>query len=145
MQHVIIKHSTWFVNEYGSLAAWSIQAMEKSHYQCKTVFVKHTQHRGGVKRHSAIIQTFESWYQIIQHQELDIHDRKSQEDVNATVEALIESRRQRQLNSNSREKHTTCLVSCVRDKNRWVPNLIPRLDEVVVGVDEVVVGAALNL
>ena len=91
-QHVLIKHSTWFVNEYGSLALWSTQGMEKSHYQCKTSFSKHTQHGGGVNGHSAIIQAFEWWYRLIQHREEEKETIRLQEPARQAAAALKETR-----------------------------------------------------
>jgi hypothetical protein len=55
---------------YGSIAIWSTQGMEKTHYQAKTAYTKHTQHDGTDLGHSAIVQIFEWWYRVIQHQQL---------------------------------------------------------------------------
>jgi hypothetical protein len=58
-------YSSWFVKQYGIHAVWSTQGMEKSHYQAKISFHKHTQHSGTAKHHSAIVQTFEWWYRVV--------------------------------------------------------------------------------
>jgi hypothetical protein len=65
--HVLVKHCIWFIENYGSLAVWSCQGMEKMHYAAKSAFQRHTQHGGGTGRVSPIVQTYEWWYKGIQH------------------------------------------------------------------------------
>ena len=55
MQHVLVKHSNWFIMTYGSLLVWSTQGMEKNHYAAKKSFVKHSQHNGTSLCHSTIV------------------------------------------------------------------------------------------
>ena len=38
MQHILLKHGTFFAENQGPLATWSTQGMEKSHYQARTSF-----------------------------------------------------------------------------------------------------------
>lgn len=102
--------------------------MEKSHYECKTTFHHHTQHGGGVECHSAIIQTFEWWYRVIQHKENDKELAQLQEPSRAAAEALKDSRRQLQLSSFSQEKHALWRAKYQQDKSRWVP-AIPMLND----------------
>lgn len=97
--------------------------MEKSHYQCKMGFFKHTQHAGGINRHSPIIQGFEWWYRVIQHREIEIENKKFHDGVDNAAAALKEARRQTYLSSNAREKHAAWRASRRRENSRWVPQV----------------------
>ena len=67
LQHVLIRHAPWFVQEYGSLVVWNNQGMEKSHHAAKSSLQHHTQHDGTGRRISAIVQQYQHWYRNIQH------------------------------------------------------------------------------
>jgi hypothetical protein len=67
LQHVFIRHAPWFVQEYGSLAVWNNQRMEKSHHAAKSNLQHHTQHGGTEKKTSAIVQHYQHWFKNIQH------------------------------------------------------------------------------
>lgn len=104
---MLVKHSNWFVMTYGSLAVWSTQGMEKSHYAAKTAFVKHSQHNGTSLRHSAIVQSFQWWYRVIQHREID-RERKEARASNPIIlatEAVAQKRRQASNSSTANARH----------------------------------------
>jgi hypothetical protein len=64
---VLVKHTPWFSQNYGSLSVWSCQGMEKSHHAAKAATQNHTQNGGTNNRISIIIQQYEHWYRNIQH------------------------------------------------------------------------------
>jgi hypothetical protein len=105
LQYVVVKHSSWFVKQYGNLAVWSTQGMEKSHYQAKTAFHKHTQHSGTAKHHSAIVQTFEWWYRVVQHKQYKIEKDEVLSTADAAAQAVKDARRQSSLSSTAVVKH----------------------------------------
>ena len=45
--HILYAHKSFSHDEYGSLALWSNQGMEQSHYQTKAAYFKNTRHGGG--------------------------------------------------------------------------------------------------
>ena len=45
--HILYAHNSFFLDEYGTLALWSNQGMEQSHYQAKEAYFKNTRHGGG--------------------------------------------------------------------------------------------------
>lgn len=62
MQHIIYNHLPWFTKKYGSLSIWSTQGMEKSHYQARGAFFRHTRHGGGRIRANSLKEVFEWFY-----------------------------------------------------------------------------------
>jgi hypothetical protein len=42
MEHLIIKHAPWFVENYGSLSVWSCQRLEFSRHSAKAAYFRHT-------------------------------------------------------------------------------------------------------
>ena len=67
VQHVLVKHSPWFVDKFGSLSVWNCQGMEKSHHAAKASTQYHSQHGGTKKRVSIVVQQYQFWYRNIQH------------------------------------------------------------------------------
>lgn len=120
LQHVIVKHSAWFVAKYGSLALWSTQGMEKTHYATKTAYVKHTQHFGTNQRHSPIVQQFEWWYRTIQHREFEREKTTLQIECAIVDREQGDVRRQTLLSSTAAEKHRAWRAIRRRDGSRWV-------------------------
>lgn len=109
------------MSTYGSLAVWSTQGMEKSHYTAKTVYHKHTQHSGTVARRSAIIQTYEWWFRVIQHREYEIIKRAEQLQNAPFVDHQLRARRlQSFLNSSAQAKHVAWRESRLRHGRIWV-------------------------
>ena len=132
LQHVLVKHSSWFVSKYDSLAIWSIQGMEKSHYAAKTAYHKHIQHSGGKNRSSAIIQTYEWWFRVIQHREYD-QEKKAvycDQTKGAAGEVVTASRHQSFLTSEASAKHALWRATQVRHGSRWAPSQPNILGEV---------------
>ena len=65
LQHILYAHAGYFLDEYGSLALWSTQGMERSHYQAKGSYFKNTQHGGGGKKSNALHEMFNWFYQTL--------------------------------------------------------------------------------
>ena len=122
LQHVVVKHSSWFVKQYGSLAVWT-QGMEKSHYQAKTAFHKHTQHSRTAKHHSAIVQTFEWWYRVMQHKQYKIEKDEVLSTANAAAQAVKDARRQSFLSSTAAAKHVAWRATRKREGSHWAPEI----------------------
>ena len=119
-QHVIVKHSSWFMMKYESLLVWSIQGMEKSHYEAKMTYTKHMQHFGTLKYHLPIVQTFQWWYKVIQereHKREKVRALASSPTVIATW-ALAEKKRQAYLSSAGSERHSEWCKGWVQVQSR---------------------------
>ena len=58
MQHILYAHDVYFLDEYGPLGLWSTQGMERSHYQAKAMYLKNTQHGGGITKSNALHEMF---------------------------------------------------------------------------------------
>ena len=85
-QHILFNHTPWFIKQYGFLSIWSTQGMEKSHYQARTRYFKHTRHGGGRQRANSLLEVFQWFYrQIWQKYKLQ-NSLESQE--NMTLRAL---------------------------------------------------------
>lgn len=110
---------------YGSLAVWSTQGMEKSHYVAKTSFVKHSQHNGTSLRHSAIVQSFQWWYRVIQHREIQRKrkEARAKNPVILAVEAAAEKRRQTSNLSTTNARHAKWKKGCVRIGSQFIPSV----------------------
>ena len=65
LQHILYAHGPYFVEEYGSLALWRNQGMERSHYQAKAAYFKNTQHSGGKDQSNALHEMFNWFYQAL--------------------------------------------------------------------------------
>ena len=59
--HILYAHNYFFLDEYGSLAIWSHQEMEQSHYQAKASYFKNTRHGGGYIQSNAFHEMF-NWF-----------------------------------------------------------------------------------
>lgn len=120
---MLVKHTPWFVAQYGSLSVWSCQGMEYSHHAAKTAYQKHTQHSGGKSRKSPILQTYEHWYRIIQHRFRNIKLQENDESRSHPydIDVQIQTRRERLLASSALEHAAEWRAQCVRVGSRWVP------------------------
>ena len=65
LQHILFAHAPYFLEEYGSLALWSTQGMERSHYQAKDVYFKNTRHGGGSTKSNALHEMFNWLYRSL--------------------------------------------------------------------------------
>jgi len=65
LQHILYAHAPYFLNRYGSLALWSNQGMERSHYQAKAAYFKSTRHGGGTRRSNALHEMFNWFYRLL--------------------------------------------------------------------------------
>lgn len=63
--HILYAHAPYFLHEYGSLALWSNQGMEKSHYQAKAAYFKNTRHGGGKVKSNALLEMFNWFYRVL--------------------------------------------------------------------------------
>lgn len=123
LQHVLVRHCPWFIDQWGSLSIWSCQAMEKSHHEAKAAYQRHTQHSGAHGK-SALLQTFEHWYRIIGHR-LRNKDVLDNEPVVNTdeIEGEIQARRERYFASSAAAHWAEWRTTCTRIGSRWIPNL----------------------
>ena len=62
LQHILYAHAGYFLDKYGSLALWSTQGMERSHYQAKGAYFKNTRHGGGLMKSNALHEMFNWFY-----------------------------------------------------------------------------------
>lgn len=65
LQHILYAHAPYFLDRYGSLALWSNQGMERSHYQAKAAYFKSTRHGGGTRRSNALHEMFNWFYRVL--------------------------------------------------------------------------------
>lgn len=126
MQHIVVKHAVWFVQEYGSLSVWSCQGMEALHHAAKVAYHRHTQHSGGKYKKSPLLQTFEHWYRIIQHRFRNKEElEKNNESHDLANDDALQLRRERYVNSSAASHWEEWRASCTRLGSRWVPNVQP--------------------
>ena len=62
--HILRAHGYYFAKQ-GSLAIWSTQGMDHSHWQARCGFHKVTSHGGGLHQQSALKQLLMWWYRKI--------------------------------------------------------------------------------
>lgn len=124
VQHVLVKHGPWFVENYGSLSVWSCQGMEKSHHAAKAATQGHTQHGGTAARTSVIVQQYEWWYRCIQHRYTRKEQKRLAESraipVDPSAIAAAARRRDAWWASGAAEALGAWRSSRHRDGNRWV-------------------------
>ena len=65
LQHILYAHGPWFAKEYGSLAIWNTQGMEKSHKQARVAYQKNSQHGGSSSLSNPLVQMFQWFYRRI--------------------------------------------------------------------------------
>lgn len=125
LQHSFVRHAPWYVDTYGSLAIWSCQGMEKSHYLAKSAYQRHTQHGGGRSKKSPLEQTYQHWYRIIQHRfrnevkkAKDMEALQGQEGLLA--EARIQKRRETALASSANAHSALWRQKYERKGSKWV-------------------------
>ena len=96
---MLIKHTSWFVAQYGSLSMWSCQGLEYSHKAAKSAYQRYAQHSGGKTKtkKNPILQTYEHWYQIIQDRFRKQKIQDTVDDQDLELEAQIEARREMSL------------------------------------------------
>lgn len=117
--------------KYGSLAVWSTQGMEKSHYAAKTAYMKHSQHDGTAQHNSSILQVFQWWYRVIQHREhKKVKDKQFENNpLVIATRTLAANRREASLTSCAVQRWTEWRNTCQRNGSRFVPLLAPTLEE----------------
>ena len=55
-QHILYNHLPWFAKKYGAPGIWSTQGLEKSHYQARGAFFRHTRRGGGRERAETVYE-----------------------------------------------------------------------------------------
>lgn len=95
--------------------------MEKNHHLAKATTCAHTQHGGGIKKISAIIQQYQHWYRNIQHR---YATRKKVRELQSIVTnpegvAATEKRRVASNASTAREAHERWRASRRRVGSIW--------------------------
>ncbi|MCO5559303.1 hypothetical protein L7F22_012899 [Adiantum nelumboides] len=66
-KHIICNHISWFARQYESLAIWSTQGMEKTHYQARTGYFSHTRHGGGADKANSLEELHQWTYRKLMH------------------------------------------------------------------------------
>ena len=56
--HILYAHSSFFLDEYESLALWSNQGLEPLYYQAKESYFKNTHHGGGYIQRNTFHEMF---------------------------------------------------------------------------------------
>lgn len=64
-QHILYAHGPFFLDQYGSMALWSTQGMERSHYQARSIYFKNTRHGGGTIKSNALHEMFNWFYRSL--------------------------------------------------------------------------------
>ena len=59
--HILYAHSSFFLDEYGSLVFWGNQGIEGSHYQAKATYFKNTRHGASYIQSNAFHEVF-NWF-----------------------------------------------------------------------------------
>jgi len=99
--------------------------MENSHHAAKAAYQRHTQHSRGKNRKSALLQTYEHWYRIIQYRfrnlEFQTNDSEPTDDT-PDMEVAIQARRERYLASSASAHWIAWKATRTRQGSRWVPN-----------------------
>ena len=121
MHHILFAHGAWFMNKYGSLEMWSTQGMEKSHYQARGVFFKHTHHGGGRIRSIYLKEMFNWFYRCTFGRNLSRERAKK-----STLEKLL---REQKSSTNSSQwrggtgplRHMAWRQTRVRVGRQWCP------------------------
>ena len=120
LQHILYAHAPYFLDEYGSLALWSTQGMERSHYQAKAVYFKNTRHGGGSTKSNALHEMFNWFYRSLggrgnqkSRGNICLQRRKIVKTVNA-------SRTQAYYNSRAREGLQRWVATLRRCGSRWI-------------------------
>ena len=65
LQHIRYSHSPWFEKEYGILAIWNTQGMEKSHKQARVAYQKNGKHGGSSSLSNPLVNMFQCFYRHI--------------------------------------------------------------------------------
>ena len=98
--------------------------MEKSHHAAKAAYHRHTQHSGGQKIRSPLLQVFEHWYEIIQHRFRNQNLQDTNEFDHVTdVDVVLQARRERSIHSSASAHHSVWRATCIREGSRWVPQV----------------------
>ena len=124
LQHVMVKHTPYFLRRYGSLAVWSCQGMENSHHAAKSAYQRHTQHFGGKVKKSPLVQTYQHWYRIIAHWFRNKDTILTAIDLEAKLqgESAILARREASRRSSAAAHSALWREKCTRVGSKWIPN-----------------------
>ena len=77
-QHILYAHGPWFVKQYGPLARWNTQGMEKSHYKVKVVYFKNSRHGGEITQSNALHGMFDWFYRCLcEREQKSIKEKES--------------------------------------------------------------------
>ena len=84
-QHILHNHLPWFAKNYGAPRIWSTQGLEKSHYQARGAFFRHTRHGGGREREDNLREVFEWFYRRILVNMLDQNENLENLESNVSL------------------------------------------------------------
>lgn len=121
-QHILYNHIPWFANQYGCPAIWSTQGMEKTHYQARGAYFRHTQHGGGTIRANSFKEVFFWFYRRIILRTRKQEFMKQKKDARSVaICKKIKERRQRWKDSTAEQNSTLWRATRVRQNKIWVP------------------------
>lgn len=120
MQHILEAHGPYFANQ-GSLAVWSTQGMERSHWQARCAFQKATDHGGGINDSNAMRQLFQWWYRRLEIRYKEKKKKSKTSQAEFVSRAIYEVRKARYENSTARQRHAEWLATQERDGKKWRP------------------------
>ena len=119
LQHIIYNHAPYFARKYGSMAIWSTQGMEKTHYMARSGYFKHTQHGGGKIKSNSILELHQWQYrkllQRAQHKKTI-----SQSTISKALMIVNKQKRQQAWhNSSASRNHAIWRESKIRVGMKW--------------------------
>ena len=113
-------HEPYFAKKR-TLSTWNTQGMEKSHYQARTRYFKHTRHGGGSNKENSLMEVFQWFYRIVWHRSKAQEKRKLYEnsDIALALKTRIQRRKEAYNCSSASEKFLQWLGSRQRQGRRW--------------------------
>lgn len=109
------------MKQYGSLSIWSTQGMEKSHYQARTRYFRHTRHGGGANKANSLLEVFQWFYRQVWHRSKAQEKKKLFEnsDIALALKRGKQNRQEAYNRSSASEKFLQWLGSRQRQGGRW--------------------------
>ena len=109
--------------------------MEKTHYQARAAYFRHTQHGGGMIRANSFKQLYYWFYRRILHRARKEELTKQKKDEQSIrISKMIQQRRQRWKDSSAEHSLTLWRTTRQRQNKRWIPHegpVIPLTDTYV--------------
>ena len=125
-QHILHNHIPWFAKQYGYPAIWSTQGMEKTHYQARGAYFRHTQHGGGTVRANSFKEVYFWFYRKIilrSKKEKSLQLKKDAQTLQ--ISRSILQRRLRWKQSSAEQNLAAWRATKGRQNKVWVPHQEP--------------------